>query len=482
MKSKNNINLSLITLGCNKNQTDSEFLIAGLSEYFNITPEIENADVIVLNTCAFLEDARKEAENYIKELSTFKKNNCKCLIMTGCYAELLHKEIFEKENEANIFTNSKNFKNIDLIISLTDIKTFSESILNFLNDNKNSKKFISSNGNIFGLFNEKKINRFISHPNFSYLKISEGCNNHCAYCLIPKIRGDFRSRSKEIIMAEANFLLENKIKEINIISQDIGLYGTDIYQKENFRFLNILDDISNIKNISNVKTDDNENFWIRLLYMHPRHINKDLVNLIKNSKNICHYIDIPIQHISEKILSKMGRKISKNEIIDKLEMLKFEIPEISIRTTFIVGFPDETEQDFEEILKLVEKKYFDRIGVFAYSNEKGTRSFDFPNQVPNKIKQSRLKKIMEMQQKISLEKNKKLFESNKTFQFLTEEVIDKKTLKGRIYSMAPEVDGAVYVKYDKVQNFSKKFSSENKNFLNIKITDFNEYDFFAEEV
>ncbi len=482
MKSKNNINLSLITLGCNKNQTDSEFLIAGLSEYFNITPEIENADVIVLNTCAFLEDARKEAENYIKELSTFKKNNCKCLIMTGCYAELLHKEIFEKENEANIFTNSKNFKNIDLIISLTDIKTFSESILNFLNDNKNSKKFISSNGNIFGLFNEKKINRFISHPNFSYLKISEGCNNHCAYCLIPKIRGDFRSRSKEIIMAEANFLLENKIKEINIISQDIGLYGTDIYQKENFRFLNILDDISNIKNISNVKTDDNENFWIRLLYMHPRHINKDLVNLIKNSKNICHYIDIPIQHISEKILSKMGRKISKNEIIDKLEMLKFEIPEISIRTTFIVGFPDETEQDFEEILKLVEKKYFDRIGVFAYSNEKGTRSFDFPNQVPNKIKQSRLKKIMEMQQKISLEKNKKLFESNKTFQFLTEEVIDKKTLKGRIYSMAPEVDGAVYVKYDKVQNFSKKFSSKNKNFLDIKITDFNEYDFFAEEV
>ena len=451
--------LSLITLGCNKNQTDSEFLLAGLAGAFEITGVLEEAEIIVLSPCSFLEEARDEAKVYIKKLKHYKdEHNCKCLVLTGCYAELLKDEIFAEE------------KDIDIVIGLADIKTFVKSINDFFKGkHKNVKKFVQGNGNIFGLFDEKNVNRINSHPNYGYVKISEGCNNRCAYCLIPTIRGEYRSRQKDIILAEIENLLDNGIKEINIVSQDIGGYGNDIYNGE-YSFIELLNEITEI--------EANGNFWIRLLYMHPKHINQELVKLIKSKKQICKYIDMPIQHISDKILKKMDRKITKQEIIEKIVLLKKEIPEVVIRTTFILGFPGETETEFEELCEFVKEGYFDKVGVFAYSNEKGTKSYDFKDQVSEDEKLKRAEILMNIQEKISLKKNRKLM--NKTVEFLAEEILDEKTIKGRLASMAPEVDGFVFVKYLENTDLAKKFNS--KKLAKAKIYDCNSYDFYAEGV
>ena len=310
------------------------------------------------------------------------------------------------------------------------------------------------------MFDENKINRTVSHPNYAYLKISEGCNNRCSYCLIPSIRGNFRSRKKEIILKEANILINKNIKEINIVSQDIGQYGLDLYK--NYGLINLLDDIDRIE----------KDFWIRLLYLHPKYINNDLVHLIKNHKNIVNYLDIPLQHINDKILKKMNRHITKTEILKKLDFLKENIPDICIRTTFIVGFPGETENDFKELLSLVEKKYFDRLGVFTYSREKGTLAYDMKEQIPENIKNIRKDEIMKLQQKISLEKNKVYL--GKTFKFLPETVENQNLIKGRIFSQTSQSDPNTYLKIKSIKNFD--FFA----FHDVKITKCEIYDLYCE--
>lgn len=451
---KNEILISLITLGCNKNQTDSEFLLKGLSLYFTITSNLDETDVIILNTCAFLKEARLEAKQYISNLVKYKNKNLKCLVITGCYAEFLKNN---NENLENIF------EKVDLILGLLDVKTFSSAIKNFLKNKKKSSIFHKEK-NIFGLFDEDKINRLVSHPNYAYLKISEGCNNKCSYCLIPSIRGNFKSRRKEIILNESNILIDKNIKEINIISQDIGQYGLDLYK--NYNLINLLEDLDKTK----------KEFWIRLLYLHPKYINKKLIELIKNHNNILNYIDIPLQHINNKILKNMNRHITTTEILEKLNLLKENIPDICIRTTFIVGFPGETENDFREILSLVEQKYFDRLGVFTYSREKGTLAYDMNNQIPENIKNIRKDEIMKLEQKILLEKNKEYL--GKIFKFLPEK-IENDFIIGRIYSMAPEVDGNIYIN---IKN-NKKITKKNFNdFWDIKLTESQTYDFIAEKL
>lgn len=450
--------LSLITLGCNKNQTDSEFLLAGLANDFEITGILEDAEIIVLSPCSFLNDARDEAKAYIKKLKNYKlEYNCKCLALTGCYAELLKDEVFKDE------------KDVDLVIGLADVKTFVKTINDFFNGNK-IKKFVHGNGNIFGLFDEKSINRINSHPNYGYVKISEGCNNRCSYCLIPTIRGEYRSRKKEVILAEIGNLLDNGVKEINIVSQDIGGYGADIYKNNSFGLVNLLNEI--------IEENKTKKFWLRLLYLHPKHIDEKLVEVIKINKNICKYIDMPIQHISDKILKNMDRKITKKDILEKILLLKKEIPNVVIRTTFILGFPNETDKDFEELCSFVKEVYFDKVGVFTYSNEKGTKSYNLKDQIPENKKLERAEILMNIQEKIALEKNKKFLKMiDKNIDFLAEEIVDKNTIKGRLFSMAPEVDGFVYVQYDEKENLLEKIN--NKKFLKAKIYDCNSYDFYA---
>ena len=439
--------LSLVTLGCNKNQTDSEFLLAGLSRSFEITGNIGEAEILVISPCAFLKEARVEAEKYISELSKYKKQNCKCLIVTGCYSQFLKKELFDGN------------KNIDIVIGLCDVDTFVESINNFFSNK--TRGFVDGNNNVYGLF-DNNVTRINSHPNYAYLKISDGCNNRCSYCLIPTIRGEYRSRSKEVILAEAEALISQGIKEINVISQDIGAYGTDIYGKQSL--IELLDAMASL--------GSGKKFWLRLLYMHPKHINRELVELIKSHKNICKYIDLPIQHINDQILQKMNRKITKFEILEKIFLLKKEIPNVVIRTTFILGFPGETESQFRELCDFVGEGYFDKVGVFTYSREKGTKSYDFSSQISNDKKNARARELMDIQKSIALKNNKKLV--SKVLDFLPEEIIDENTVKGRIATMAPEVDGNVFVE------FKESFDPSKFNkFFKVKICEYTDYDLYA---
>ena len=441
------LNLSVVTLGCNKNQTDSEYLIAGLSENFTITPNLEEADIIVLSPCSFLEVARSEALEYINDLAIYKRDfRCKCLIVTGCYAQHLRDQILKDNSE------------VDLVIGLSDIETFVESIKNFFVSNKRS--FLYGNNNVFGVFSDD-VKRIVSHPFYAYVKISEGCENHCSYCLIPMIRGDYRSRDKQIIISEIKDLIDSGIKEINIVSQDIGMYGEDIYEKNSF--------VELIREIAELDGD----FWIRLLYMHPKHINTKLADLIEFNKKVLNYLDIPLQHVNNDILESMNRCVSKEDLIERLDLLRERIPDIVLRTTFIVGYPGEDESKFEELKEFVFKEQFDRVGVFAYSREQGTKAFDYNDQLDEQIKQKRVQEIMCLQQDISIDKNKKLI--GKNLEVLYEsyvELEDKSVLmKGRIYSMAPEVDGNVYV------SLPEDFDYDNfKGILRAKITDCDEYD------
>ncbi len=450
---KQKLKLSLITLGCNKNQTDSEFLIKGLSKHFEITHDLSLAEIIILSPCSFLKSARAEAKIYINKLKKFKTKNCRCLVVTGCYAELLKDEIFEKNQD------------VDLVLGFLDVEKFVKAIKKFFEKNKLSEKRKYVFGkDVFGLFGEKNVERIHSHPNFAYVKISEGCDNKCSYCLIPTIRGDYRSRNEGVILKECEQLLGSGVKELNIVSQDIGAYGVDFGEKKQMSSL-----------LQKIERFDSH-FWIRLLYMHPKHIDKNLANLIRNSEKICKYIDIPIQHINNEILEKMNRKITKNEIIDKILLLKETVKNIVIRTTFIVGFPGESDDSCAELADFIKLGYFDKVGFFKYSREKLTPSYQMKNHVPEKIKDARVEKLYKIQEKISFEKNKKFI--NQKLDFLPEEIISDQLVRGRVFSMAPEVDGDVYLraakKFDARVNFN--------DFIKIQINAAKNYDLYAKEV
>lgn len=427
----------IISLGCSKNLVDSEYMLGALHRAgYRIVPE-SNAEIVVINTCGFIKDAIKESHEVIRELvERKKKGGCKKLIVAGCLPLRDYKELMER------------FPEIDRIVGSYDIYRLPEIL-------KGTKR-VSVCGKIEPI-TPAHIRLLTSMAPYSYLKISEGCSNNCTYCTIPMIKGPLHSRPIESVVEEAEMLVENGIKEINLISQDTTGYGTDLNKKISLRVL--LERLQRIKGLK----------WIRLLYCHPANFTEDLVEFIRDSDKVCKYLDLPLQHISDRILKLMGRRIDRKSIENLLERLRKDIPGITLRTTFIVGFPGETDRDFEELFNFVKEFRFERMGAFKYSREDGTPAANFKEQLPESIKEERYNALMELQSSISLEKNQE--EIGKEHEMIIERVdAQNNIVYGRISTQAPEVDG-----YTIVYN-----CKEVRKFLNVKIIDAKIYDLIGE--
>lgn len=413
------LKVAVVSLGCSKNLVDSEVMMKSiLNNEYEITNSAEIAEIIIINTCGFIESAKQESIDTILEMSDYKKSGkCKVLIATGCLAERYKDELIKELPE------------LDAVIGTGDYKNVAEVI----NQALQGEKVV-----LYGhqeMIDIDSLPRHISSFGASsYLKIAEGCDNRCSYCIIPTLRGKYRSRRMSDILEEAKELSKNGIKEVNIIAQDITRYGIDLYKS--FKLSELLIKLTEIDGIE----------WIRLLYSYPDEFDDELIEVIAREDKICKYLDIPIQHSSNSILKKMGRRSSREKIIQLIEKLRKRIPDIVLRTTLIVGFPGETEKDFSELYDFVAKMKFNRLGVFAYSREEDTPAYDMPNQIEESIKQERLEKIMLLQKDISEKYNKGLI--GKTLKVLVEGASDNGYF-GRSFMDAPEIDGKVYFKSDK---------------------------------
>lgn len=435
-------NISIITLGCAKNEIDSELMCSILKEKnYIITNDLENADIIIINTCSFILDAKEESIETIFEMSKYKKRGkCEYLIIAGCLAERYSKELLEEIEE------------IDGIIGTGNIK----DIVNIIEKLENGQQKIKKVGNINENYPEN-INRN-SFNTTEYVKISEGCNNYCSYCIIPKLRGKYRSRPMENIINEVKYLIKNGVREIILIGQNTSDYGIDLYGK--YSLAKLLDELNQIQNLK----------WIRLLYLYPDNFTDELISSIKRNKKVVKYVDIPLQHVNNQILKKMNRKTSKEDIENLIQKLRSEIPEIIIRTTFIVGFPGEEEKYFQELYNFVQKVKFDKLGVFTYSKEEGTPAYNFKNQVKENIKEERRNKLMKLQQGISYNLNKKKI--GNVYLAIVEDIQEKNLYIGRSYMDAPDIDGLIYIKSNK--------DLRPGEFVNVKIIDSLEYDLIGE--
>lgn len=463
--------VGFISLGCSKNLIDTEMMI-GLfkNNKYEIVIDPRDAEIIIINTCGFIESAKTEAINTILEMAEYKKENCKYLIVTGCLTERYKDELIKELPE------------VDLFIKFSEYDTFWEQIQTALLDNnvKINKKLISSknakiNKSVNDEINETsttKCNKLefservvSTGVNYAYLRIADGCDNYCTFCAIPYIRGRFKSRKQEEILDEATKLSKQGITELIIIAQDTTKYGVDIYGKPKLaELLNKLSKIDGIK-------------WIRFLYSYPETITDELIEEVKNNEKICKYFDIPMQHISNNMLKKMNRKTTKEKMMNLIEKLRKEIPNVIIRSTLMVGFPGETEDDFEELYEFVKWAKFEKLGCFTYSKEEGTVAEKLPKQIVEKTKKIRYNKIMKLQQSISKENQKKLI--GKTFEIEIEDAfVDNGELYvvGRTYMDVPEIDGLVYILVDKEQQEKIELNTYQK----CKIIGAKEYDLIAE--
>ncbi|MCR5082864.1 MAG: 30S ribosomal protein S12 methylthiotransferase RimO [Parasporobacterium sp.] len=438
-----------ISLGCDKNLVDSEEMLGLLNESgYSFVDSAEDADVIVVNTCAFINDAKEESINSIIEMGGYKKaGSCKALIVTGCLAER-YKDEFEKllpEVDAIVGTNS-----------FTSIVDAIQSCLN--SENKTLHKYFNS----LDFIERYDDNQVVTTGGYyAYLKIAEGCSKHCTYCAIPFIRGDYRSVPFEKVIKRAEALANKGVKELILVAQESTMYGTDLYGKKELAHL--LEEISKIEGIE----------WIRLLYSYPEEINDELIQEIKNNKKVCHYIDMPIQHSSDDILKKMGRRTSNAELVDIIGKLRKEIPDIVLRTSIIVGFPGESEDDFNNLLEFVKKMKFERLGAFSYSQEEDTAAATFPKQIDDEVKAERFDKLMSLQQEISSDYLKSLI--GKTLKVMVEgKLVDEDVYIGRSYMDAPGVDGNVFINCE-----SDLMSGD---FVDVLITGSSEYDLIGDLV
>jgi len=436
------MNVAMISLGCAKNQIDSEVMLKLLKdERYKIINNPYLADIIIINTCGFIEQAKQESIDTIIEMGQFKnKGRCKLLIATGCLSERYKEELLKEMPE------------LDAVIGTGDYK----SIVNVIEDCLKGKKIILY-GNQENI-NIDKLNRLISTKGHTaYLKIAEGCDNRCTYCIIPSLRGRYRSRNFDDIIIEAQWLASKGVKEVILVAQDTTVYGKDLYDK--LMLPELLKSIAKIEGIE----------WIRLLYAYPDKFSDELIDIIAEEEKICKYIDIPIQHASNKILKLMGRSTTKEQILELVTNLRKKIPDITIRTTFIVGFPGEDERDFEELVDFIKQIKFDRMGVFTYSREEDTPAYKLPNQIDEETKLKRQEILMSTQMNISLEKNLSFI--GKTMKVLIEDYIDNQYI-GRTYRDAPEIDGFVY--------FTSKKDLKIGEFTDVLITDATEYDLLGE--
>lgn len=408
--------VGMISLGCDKNRVDSEIMLSILSkEGFEIVNNEKDADVIIVNTCGFIESAKEESIDAILDMSQNKENGkCKSIIVTGCLAERYKDELIKEIPEINAVVGTGNYRNICAIVK------------NSIDNNSQITDF----GNINYDFDYEE--RIITTPkHYAYLKIAEGCDNNCSYCIIPKLRGKYRSRRMEGIVREAVDLVSKGVKEIILVAQDTTMYGKDIYGKKMLSTL-----LSELDKINGLE-------WIRIMYAYPEEITDELINIIKISKKICHYFDMPIQHISNSILNKMKRRSTKEQIIALINKMRKEIPDVIIRTSIIVGFPEESEDLYNELKDFIKGYKLDRVGIFTYSPEEGTLAAEMENQISEEIKSKRKNELMNIQNKISLEKNKMLI--GKKISIMIEGISNEGKYYGRSYGDAPEIDQNVFI-------------------------------------
>ena len=431
------LKVGVINLGCDKNRIDSEIIISSLSERYNMTNDPKLADIILVNTCGFIESSKQESIDTILEMSKYKeKYKCRVLIATGCLTQRYGSELIELMPE------------LDIMLGVNDYNKLLSSIEEVLLKNIKVQHCSYSDENI----NEGQ--RVLTTATYSaYVRISEGCDNACTYCAIPNIRGKYRSRKMENIVQEVKELSEHGCKEIILVAQDTTRYGIDLYGKKNLHIL-----INKISKISGVE-------WIRVLYCYAEEITDEIINEIAQNDKVCKYVDIPIQHISDDILKAMKRKGRKNIITENINKMRKNINGLILRTTLIVGFPGEKEENFEELKQFIKETKFDKLGVFKYSMEDGTEAAEMKNQIKEEIKVKREEELMMLQQNISKELNSKKI--GKVYKVLVEG-FNGKTYVGRNYEMAPEVDGTVFFESDKVYNRGE--------FVNVKVTKALEYD------
>ena len=434
--------IGFVSLGCSKNLVDTEKTIGIFkANGYEIVNSPEKADVIVINTCGFIESAKEEAINTILEMAEYKKKNCKFLVVMGCLVERYKKEL-EKE-----------IPEVDLYIKYSEYNTLWEQIQNLLH-----KEDKLDNSNKYSNFDEIEERVISTGDNFAYLKIADGCSNRCTYCAIPYIRGPQKSRNIEDILKEANKLANEGYKEIILIAQDTTKYGIDIYGKP--RLAELLRKLCKIEKIH----------WIRFLYAYPETIDDELIQVVKENEKICKYFDIPIQHISDRVLKMMNRQSDGDSIRKLIQKLRKEIPEVVIRTTVMVGFPGETKEDFEELYNFVKEAKFDKLGCFAYSKEDGTPAARIKEQIHPMTKKSRYNKIMSLQQEISKENLQK--QIGKEVEILIEDkTYDGRTYVGRTSMDVPDIDGIAYLNTDK--------NIQIGDFVKAKVIDVSNYDFIC---
>ena len=451
------MNVGFISLGCSKNLIDTEVTIGKFKDHnFTIVDDAKKAEIIVINTCGFIAPAKEEAINTILEMAELKKNRCKYLVVMGCLVQRYYEDLVKSLPEVDLFIKIENYETLwEQIENMLQNKT-KINIKAKENEEKNKVTKLP-------MFKEKEyLSREVSTgKNYAYLKIGEGCSNFCTYCAIPYIRGLFVSRPMEEILEEAKSLSKKGIKEIIVIAQDTTKYGIDLYGEN--KLPELLNKISKIDGIK----------WIRFLYSYPEGITNELIKEVKENPKICKYFDIPIQHISNDVLKKMNRKTSKENIGKLIKKIRKEIPDVTIRTTLMVGFPGETKNDFNELYDFVKETKFDKLGVFKYSKEENTVAEKMKNQVHYKTKEARRNKIMLLQQEIS----KNILEKTigKTIEVLIEDIsFDGKYYIGRTFKDVPEEDGLVYIK--------KKIDDKNliNRFIKCKITNVSNYDLIAE--
>lgn len=438
------MNILFISLGCDKNLVDSEVMLGLLDKKgYLIVDSEEDADIIVVNTCCFIHDAKEESIQTILEMAEYKKEGkLKALIVTGCLAQRYQQEIIDEIPE------------VDAVLGTTSYNHIVEAV----------EEALAGNGHVVledvdALPDVKEKRLVTTGGHYAYMKIAEGCDKHCTYCIIPKLRGNYRSVPMEKLLAEAKALADQGVKELILVAQETTVYGKDLYgEKSLHKLLRELCKISKIQ-------------WIRILYCYPEEIYDELIQTIKEENKVCHYLDLPIQHASDAVLKRMGRKTSKAQLVEIIEKLRKEIPDISLRTTLITGFPGETQEQHEELKDFVDEMEFDRLGVFTYSPEEDTPAATMTEQIPEEVKEDRQAELMELQQEIAFDLAEDMV-GREVLVMIEGKVADENAYVGRTYKDAPNVDGLIFINTDE--------ELMSGDFARVRVTGALEYDLIGE--
>lgn len=444
MAGKTDMTILFVSLGCDKNLVDSEMMLGLLNRKgYEMTDDEEKADIIIINTCCFIHDAKEESIQTILEMAEHRREGrCRALIVTGCLAQRYREEITAEIEEVDAVLGTSSY---DEIVETVEKALEGQKYLHFQDIDRlplpDAGRIVTTGGH------------------YAYLKIAEGCDKHCTYCIIPKVRGNFRSVPMEWLLEQARSLAAQGVREIILVAQETTLYGVDLYGKKSLHVL--LKKLCEIRGIR----------WIRILYCYPEEIYDELIETIRTEKKICHYLDLPIQHASDRILKKMGRRTDRAQLVEIINRLRERIPDIALRTTLITGFPTETEEDHEQLMDFINEMEFERLGVFTYSQEENTPAALMDGQIAEEVKEARRDELMELQQEIVFEKNETM--RGKTVTAMVEGYLpDENVYVARTYADAPDVDGYLFI-----ETGGTLVSGD---FVRVRVTGAAEYDLIGE--